>query len=66
MLNPLATLAIYGFVFASCSERRPPSVKSLGSPDLRGFCYVQLSWNFFAVVNNIGLTAITSNSGLVR
>ena len=37
---------------------------------LTGFAWILLCaiipWNFFAVVNNIGLTAITSNSGLVR
>ena len=67
MLNPLATLAIYGFVFGILFGAQAPVGESSG---LTGFAWFLLCaiipWNFFAVVNNIGLTAITSNSGLVR
>lgn len=67
MLNPLATLAIYGFVFGILFGAQAPVGENSG---LTGFAWFLLCaiipWNFFAVVNNIGLTAITSNSGLVR
>jgi len=67
MLNPLATLAIYGFVFGILFGAQAPVGQNSG---LTGFAWFLLCaiipWNFFAVVNNIGLTAITSNSGLVR
>lgn len=67
MLNPLATLAIYGFVFGILFGAQAPVGQNSG---LTGFAWFLLCaiipWNFFAVVNNIGLTAITSNAGLVR
>ena len=67
MLNPLATLAIYGFVFGILFGAQAPVGENSG---LTGFAWFLLCaiipWNFFAIVNNIGLTAITSNSGLVR
>ena len=67
MLNPLATLAIYGFVFGILFGAQAPVGENSG---LTGFAWFLLCaiipWNFFAVVNNIGLTAISSNSGLVR
>jgi len=67
MLNPLATLAIYGFVFGILFGAQAPVGTNTG---LQGFAWFLLCaivpWNFFAVVNNIGLTSITNNSGLVR
>ncbi|MGH9270363.1 MAG: ABC transporter permease [Ilumatobacteraceae bacterium] len=67
MLNPLATVAIYGFVFGTLFAATAP----VGVPSgLDGFAYYLLCgllpWNFFALVNNLGLGAIWSNAGLVR
>ena len=66
LLNPLATLAIYGFVFGIFGAKRR-SDKIRASQGLPGFllCAI-IPWNFFAVVNNVGLTSITDNSALVR
>lgn len=67
LLNPLATLAIYGFVFGVLFGASAPVGENSG---LTGFAWFLLCailpWNFFAVVNNVGLTSISSNSGLVR
>lgn len=67
MLNPLATVAIYTFVFGVLFEASAP----VGNPSgLKGFAYFLLAallpWNFFSLVANLGLTSISSNSGLVR
>jgi ABC-2 type transport system permease protein len=67
MLNPLATVAIYGFVFGVLFNAQAP----VGDPSgLTGFAYFLLCgllpWNFFALVNSFGLSAISSNAGLVR
>jgi len=67
MLNPLATVAVYGFVFGVLFDAQAP----VGDPSgLDGFAFfllcALLPWNFFALVNSLGLGAISANSGLVR
>ena len=67
MLNPLSVLAIYGFVFGVLFKAQAP----VGDPSgLSGFAWFLiiaiLPWNFFALINNLGLTAVSANSGLVR
>ena len=67
MLNPLATVAIYGFVFGVLFDATAP----VGDPSgLTGFAYFLLCgllpWNFFALVNNLGMSSISANAGLVR
>lgn len=67
MLNPLASVAIYSFVFAVLFK----STAEPGDPSgLTGFAYFLLSallpWNFFSLVNSLGMGAISANSGLVR
>ena len=67
MLNPLATVAIYGFVFGVLFDATPPR----GDPsDLENFALFMLCglipWNFFALMNNLGMGAISANAGLVR
>lgn len=67
MLNPLATVAIYGFVFGVLFESTAPR----GDPSgLTGFGYfllcALLPWNFFALITNLGMSAISVNAGLVR
>ena len=67
MLNPLATVAIYSFVFGVVFNAQAPVG---ANSDIRGFAWFLLAallpWNFFALINNLGLTAISSNAGLVR
>ena len=67
MLNPLATVAIYSFVFGVLFESTAPA----GDPSgLRGFAYfllcALLPWNFFSLVANLGMSSISTNAGLVR
>ena len=67
MLNPLATVAIYSFVFGVLFESNAP----VGDPSgLTGFAYfllcALLPWNFFSLITNLGMGAISANSGLVR
>jgi ABC-type polysaccharide/polyol phosphate export permease len=67
MLNPLATVAVYGFVFGVLFDAQAP----VGDPSgLDGFAFFLLCgllpWNFFALVNALGLGAISANAGLVR
>jgi ABC-2 type transport system permease protein len=67
MLNPLATVAIYGFVFGILFNATAPT----GDPSgLKNFALFMLCglipWNFFALMNNLGLGAISGNAGLVR
>jgi ABC-2 type transport system permease protein len=67
MLNPLATVAVYGFVFGVLFEAEAPQ----GDPSgLTAFALYMLCallpWNFFSLVNSLGLGAVSGNSGLVR
>ncbi len=67
MLNPLSTVLIYGFVFGTLFQSTAP----VGVPSgLTGFAYyllcALLPWNFFALVNGLGLSAVSANAGLVR
>ena len=67
MLNPLSTVAIYAFVFGVLFESTAPA----GDPSgLTGFAYYLLCgllpWNFFSLVNTLGMSAISANAGLVR
>ena len=65
MLNPLATVAIYSFVFGVLFESSAP----VGDPSgLKGFAYfllcALLPWNFFSLITNLGMGAISANSRL--
>jgi len=67
MLNPLANVAIYWFVFGVLFNAKAP----IGDPSgLNGFAFFLLvgllPWNFFSLVTELGMDAISSNSGLVR
>ncbi|MGI9644482.1 MAG: ABC transporter permease [Ilumatobacteraceae bacterium] len=67
MLNPLATLAIYWFVFGVIFNAVAPigSPSGLDSYALFLLCGL-IPWNFFALMCNLGIGAITANAGLVR
>lgn len=67
MLNPLANVAIYGFVFGVLFGATAPVGENSG---LTGFVYfllcALLPWNFFSLTVNLGMGSIAANSGLVR
>ena len=67
MLNPLASVAMYGFVFGVLFGAQAPVGENSG---LTGFAYFMLCallpWNFFSMIINLGMTSISANSGLVR
>lgn len=67
MLNPLATVAIYSFVFGHLFRAEPP----VGDPSGRQMFALYLlcgllPWNFFLLVTTTGMQSVISNSALVR
>jgi lipopolysaccharide transport system permease protein len=67
MLNPLAAVAIYGFVFGIVFRAAPPVGDPSGIDNFALFLVAGLiPWNFFSLVNNLGLGSISSNSALVK
>ena len=67
MLNPLATVAIYSFLFGYLFGADAPvgihsGVKTFS---LYLLCAL-LPWNFFMLVTNMGMGAIIGNAGLVK
>lgn len=67
MLNPLANVAIYGFVFGVLFGATAPTGTNSG---LTGFALFMLCallpWNFFSLIINMGMNSISANAGLVR
>ena len=67
MLNPLANVAIYGFVFGVLFGASAPTGENSG---LQGFAYfllcALLPWSFFALVMSLGMSSMSGNAGLVR
>jgi lipopolysaccharide transport system permease protein len=67
MLNPLAAVAIYGFVFGIVFRAAPPVGDPSGIDNFALFLVAGLiPWSFFSLVNNLGLGSIASNSALVK
>jgi ABC-2 type transport system permease protein len=67
LLNPLATVAIYGYVFGTLFQNPAP----VGDPSgLQNFALyllcALLPWNFFMLVTGGGMMAMVGNAGLVR
>jgi ABC-type polysaccharide/polyol phosphate export permease len=67
LLNPLATVAIYGFVFgrlfgAQAERGQPSGIQNFALFLLCGL----LPWNFFVLVQNTSMGALIGNAGLVR
>ncbi|MGH2473776.1 MAG: ABC transporter permease, partial [Candidatus Limnocylindrales bacterium] len=67
MLNPAATVAIYAFVFGKLLG----ATADVGDPSgLDNFALfllcALLPWNFFSMVQNLGMSALIGNAGLVR
>jgi len=67
MLNPLATMAIYTFVFGVIMQAKPPPGDPSGL-DLYGFYLLAalLPWNFFAAVTGSSMGTLVGNAGLVK
>ena len=67
LLNPLTTVALYGFVFGVLFNAVAPVGENSG---LTGFAYFLLCailpWNFFSMIVNTSMGAIAGNPGLVR
>lgn len=67
MLNPLATVAIYTFIFNVLFRAEAPVGDPSGVHSFALFLLcAYLPWNFFSLVTNFGLSAILGNAGLVR
>lgn len=67
MLNPLATVVIYTFIFSVVFKAEPPvgdpsGVKVYALYLLTG----SLPWAFYVLVTNLGMTSLVSNAALVR
>jgi lipopolysaccharide transport system permease protein len=67
LLNPLATVVIYGFVFGKLfGSTAPVGVPSgLDNFALYLLCAL-LPWNFFTLVQNTAMGSVLGNAGLVR
>jgi ABC-2 type transport system permease protein len=67
MLNPLATVAIYTFVFGHLFQAKAPvgDPSGLMSFALYLLCAL-LPWNFFMLVTNLGMNSLIANAALVR
>ena len=67
LLNPLALVAIYGFVFgvvfgAEAPVGNPSGLTTYALYLLTGL----LPWSFFGLVTGLGLSSLIGNAGLVR
>jgi ABC-type polysaccharide/polyol phosphate export permease len=67
LLNPLAMVAIYSFVFSRLFEASAPAGENSPLNNYALYLLVAvLPWGFFGIVTNFGMSALTGNSGLVR
>lgn len=67
LLNPLATVAIYGFVFGTLFGATAPEGDPSGLTNFALFLLCALlPWNFFVMVQTTAMNSIIGNSGLVR
>lgn len=67
MLNPLATVVIYTFIFSVVFKAKPP----VGDPSRLSVYALylltgSLPWGFYVLVTNLGMGSLTSNAALVR
>jgi len=67
LLNPLASVVIYGFVFGVVFGATAPTGDPSGITNYALFLLAGiLPWGFFNLVTGLGLGSLTGNSGLVR
>ena len=67
MLNPLANVAIYSFVFGHLFKSVPPTGDPSGTQVFALYLLCGLlPWNFFTLVVNTGMSSVVGNASLVR
>ncbi len=67
LLNPLATVVIYGFVFGTLFGSTAPVGDPSGLDNFALYLLCALlPWNFFTLVQNTAMGSIIGNAGLVR
>jgi ABC-type polysaccharide/polyol phosphate export permease len=67
MLNPLATMLIYTFVFGVVFDTEPPVGDPSGMQSYAAFLLsALLAWSFFNVTVNVSMASIVANSSLVK
>ena len=67
MLNPLATVGIFGFVFGVVFGATAPPGNPSGITDFTLYLVSGLiPWGFFGLVTNLSMGAMLGNAGLVR
>lgn len=67
LLNPVATVALYTFVFGTLFGSEPPTGNPSGVDQFALYllCGV-IPWNYFSTVTNMSTGSILGNAGLVR
>ena len=67
MLNPLATVAIYSFVFGHLFGAGAPEGVNSGLETFALYLLCALlPWNFFMMITNLGMNSMLANAALVR
>jgi len=67
LLNPLALVAIYSFVFGVVFGAEPPVGENSGVNSYAVYLLCGLlPWSFFNLVTGLGMNALLGNAGLVR
>ena len=67
LLNPLATVAIFGYVFGTLFGAVPPVGDPSGVENFALYMLCALlAWNFFSMVTTGGMGALLGNAALVR
>ena len=67
LLNPLALVAIYSFVFGVVFGSEPPIGKNSGVHSYAVYLLCGLlPWSFFNLVTGLGMNSLLGNAGLVR
>jgi lipopolysaccharide transport system permease protein len=67
LLNPLATVVIYGFVFGKLFGSTAPVGEPSGLDNFALYLLCALlPWNFFTLVQNTAMGSVLGNAGLVR
>lgn len=67
LLNPIATVAIYSFVFGRVFQADAPQSENASIKSFALYMLVAvLPWGFFGLVTNLGMTALSGNASLVR
>lgn len=67
MLNPLATVGIFGFVFGVVFGAKAPAGDPSGLTNFTLYLVTGIiPWGFFGLITNQSMSAVLGNSGLVR